>query len=808
MKPTSIKRTSIAAAVCTALLLPGAVFADQQTTTTTSADTAKEEQQYERITVTSRKRKETLIEVPMSVSSVSALEISNRNLLNKDDMYRTLAGAANPRGELILRGLSGGNSSAPGTTSAFTDDIPYDFGDLYDVEAVEVLRGPQGTLWGSNAIGGTSRIITKKPQLNELEVATSVQSQHTKNVDGTDLQAWGVINIPLLEDKLAMRVTAHSASIPGAIVNTQTGVQRERRNDYVRGQFLYEVNNDISMNLGLWTNNRYSIGTVSSDLSKPGFYRVPNVTPNPDSAWGYDVGYDRVNCDANASRSECRGGNKTNKTGDRYTIWERLDNWLETSTDLVTLQASHDNFLGMSTLSYSGSYREYESKGLDNWSRLDMDDMVETWILNDDASSRTTHELRLQSKDGTALKWTVGAFFDKSWRGYLPDYQWQYHSKDPASIAIFSDWNDWAWDESWAALGVHNVGELGQVLFGDSGRNYSNVLMSSGDKETAYFGEMSYGIDTDDLGRFEFTAGIRFYDLEDNLHQIERGIWIGADASENISGGSEDGHRKKFSVSWLPEQNFSVYALYAEGYRPGGNNGPLANACRNDEFAAGRQDRYTSDTVENYELGIKGNINNRFQFSSAVYQINWDDVIVDVYMPSCGFTYTGNAAKARSKGVEWESKLNVTDSLDMVFNASYTDAKLLNDVDSLQAKAGQNMTMVPKYNAYLGLDQSFTFYNRASSVRLDVEAYGAYKSHFNAREDGFDTSDAYRRVNLSSRIDLNENVKLSVFVKNLFNAEIEDYKRARSRGTNTRNFLTIDYAPERSVTLRVDYTFF
>lgn len=769
---------------------------------------AAENEEIEHITVTSRKRKETLIEVPMSVSSVSAVEIANRNLLNKDDLYRTLAGAANPRGELILRGLSGGNSSAPGTTSAFTDDIPFDFGDLYDTEAVEVLRGPQGTLWGSNAIGGTSRIITKKPQIDELEFATSIQSRHTKNVDGTDLQAWAMLNLPLVSEKLAMRLTGHSASIPGAIVNTNTGVQRERRNDYVRSQFLYQVNDELSFNLGLWSTNRYAIGTLSSDLSKPGFYQIPSVTANSQSDWGYDVSYTRVPCAATANRSECRGGNKTNKSGDKYTIWEQLDGWSESSTDLVTLQAVQDDLFGVASLSYSGSHRQIKTKGLDNWSRLDMDDLSKSWILNDDESARTTHELRLQSINTSALKWTAGAFYNKRRQGYLPNYQWQYHESDPASIAIFSDWNSWAWDPSWAALGIKNVGQLGQILFNDPSKNYSNVIRYSWDKETAYFGEMSYGVETANLGRFELTAGIRFYNLQDASHQEQRGIWIGADPSIAIMSGKESGNRKKLSLSWLPEQNFSVYGLYAEGYRPGGNNASLPNSCRNDEFASGMKDRYTSDTVENYEIGVKGNINNRLQFSSAIYQINWDDVIVAVYMPSCGFTYTGNAAKARSKGVELETKYNVTDTLDMVFNASYTDAKLLNDVESLQAKAGQNMTMVPKYNAYLGLDQSFNMYNRAASVRLDLEAYGEYKSHFNARLDGFDTSEAYRRLNVSGRIDLTEQVKLSVFVKNLFNAEIEDYKRARSRGTNTRNFLSIDYAPERSITLRVDYNFF
>jgi len=804
MKAHKHRLKPLAMAVVAALILPTFTYAQDTQTTKPAA----EDSEFELITVTSRKRKETLIEVPMSVSSVSAIEISNRNLLNKDDLYRTLAGAANPRGELILRGLSGGNSSAPGTTSAFTDDIPFDFGELYDVEAVEVLRGPQGTLWGSNAIGGTSRIITKKPQLDEMEVATSVQSRHTKNVDGTDLQAWGMLNVPLIDNKMAMRLTGHSASIPGAIVNTFNGVQRERRNDYIRGQFLYEVDDELSLNLGLWSDNRYSIGTVSSDLSKPGFYRLAEPTPDADSPWGYSVGYQNVTCDPAASRSECRGGNKTSKTGDKYTVWERLDNTLDTSTDLITLQAEKENLFGMATLYYSGSYREFESSGLDNWSRLDMDDMVNTWILNDDASSRITHELRLQSTGDGALQWTVGAFYDKNWRGHLPNYQWQYHEKDPASIAIFSDWNDWAWDESWAALGVTNVGQLGQVLYGDSGKNYNNVINTMWDTELAYFGEMSYGIETQDMGRFEVTTGIRFYDLEDASNQVQTGIWIGAEPNVAITGGAENGNRKKISLSWLPQEAFSVYAMYAEGYRPGGNNGPLANACANDPVASGRKDRYTSDTVDNYEFGVKGNINNKFQFSSAIYQIDWEYVIVDVYMPSCGFTYTANAATAKSKGIEWESKLNLTDSVDMVFNASYTDARLLEKVESLQAEAGQSMTMVPKYNAYLGLDHSFTLYNRATSVRLDVEAYGEYKSHFNARTDGFDTAEAYQRVNLSAKIDLNDQTKLSVFVNNLFDTEIEDYKRARSRDGDTRSYLTIDYAPERSVTFRVDYNFF
>lgn len=794
------KKHFLASSILIALAMP--VYA-QQTTDSTSAD----EQGIERITVTSRKRVETLVEVPMNVTSVSAIEISDRNLLNKDDLYRTLAGAATPTGTLILRGLSGGNGAAPSTTSSFTDDIPFNFNDLYDIEAVEVLRGPQGTLWGSNAIGGTVRVITQKPRLDTFEILSSVQSKSTKNIDGLDLQAWGAINIPLVTDTLALRVTGHSSKKPGPIVNANTGIQREVEDQYVRTQLLWKLNENTSFNLGYYNVQNSTVGTRFADLSQPAGRLVAHTTPNSDSLYGYDVSYSSTPCETGQNRAACFG-NVSNNHNSKYLTWESLDNWSETKTDLVTLTGSFDNVLDLVDITYSGSYRQNKSDSLDNWSRLDMNDLVKTWIINYDKTSRVTHELRIQDiGKHENLKWTVGAFYDKSWRGAIPNTQWQYHESDDRSIAIFSDWNDWAgWDDYWGEIGIYNVGQLGETLFGDKSKNYNMYYDGSYAKEIAYFGELSYTIQTLSIGKFEVTAGVRYYDLSDYASFGYSGIWEAIGGRTSVSSGDESGNRKKLSVAWLPDSgNYSVYALYSEGYRPGGNNAPLANACRNDEYAGAYQERYTSDSIDNYEIGFKASLGN-FQFSSAIYQIDWDDVWASVYMPSCGFSYTANAAKARSRGVEWESKYRLSNDLDIIFNASYTNAEMLSDVAALGAEKGQDMTQVPKYNAYLGLDKGFLFYNKQANIRLDIEAYGEYKAHFNAREDGFDTSKAYERVNLSGRIELNDNVKLSLFINNLFDKEIEEYKQARSRAGYTNN-LNVLYAPERSFTIRLDYTF-
>mgnify|MGYP000568754218 CR=1 FL=1 len=202
-KHSNILKTSLVCCAVASALSSSQVFAVDDGATADG-------EQIERIMVTSRKKEESIIEVPMSVSSVSAMEIQDRNYLNTQDIYRTLAGAAMPRGELILRGLSGGNSSTPETTTTFTDGVPFEFTNLADIERVEVLRGPQGTLWGSNAIGGTVQVITKEPVMNEIQVIGSLQATHEKNRPGLGTRANLALNLPIVDDQLALRVASGS----------------------------------------------------------------------------------------------------------------------------------------------------------------------------------------------------------------------------------------------------------------------------------------------------------------------------------------------------------------------------------------------------------------------------------------------------------------------------------------------------------------------------------------------------------------------------------------------------------------------
>ncbi len=232
-----------------------------------------------------------------------------------------------------------------------------------------------------------------------------------------------------------------------------------------------------------------------------------------------------------------------------------------------------------------------------------------------------------------------------------------------------------------------------------------------------------------DAGRIEVTGGLRQYDLSNDYLYTDSGLWN--NATTEVDDG-EDGIRGKFSLSYMPNDSMAVFALYSEGYRPGGNNGPSTPvSCRNDPAIGDYTDRYESDEIENYELGFKGfALNRRIQYSSAIYQIDWTGVQAAVYMETCGFTYTANAATARSRGIEFESTTALTDSLRLLLNYSSTESKMTSDVPTIGAENGDDMTMVPKYNFYVALDKEFVVLDRDANVRLDVSGYGKYKITF------------------------------------------------------------------------------
>ena len=755
------------------------------------------------IVVTARKKEEVVLDIPMNISTITESEIKARNIIDKTELYRTIAGAASPRGELILRGLSGSNSSSPNTTNVWTDGIPFDFDTVYDVERVEVLRGPQGTLYGSNAIGGTVHVITNKPNLNELEISGSVMFKNEAHRPGTEVRAFGVVNVPIVEGSLGLRVTGQSGGKTGKILNLNDGHRGETEDEFLRAQLLWEPNDKTQVNLSVVRDEWFSDEYSNVDLSTPSYYYEAILTPNADATYGYDVGLTFPDCPSGASRPECKihsiGALVQDGYNPDFATWYLLNHFNANETSLIGLTIDRQDIINGVDLSYAGSYRDTDTSGRQNhWSRYDAQDMFRTWIDDTNGWNRITHELRLQSSGEGALEWTVGVFHDESNGKENPNVQWQYHASDNRSRAIA----DYLWGYWW---GYEDPTQLGIDVYGNGNVHYNGSQLRWDDTETAYFGEASYTMDLQDGKTLELTGGIRFYDIKNDYHYTDSGLWNN-DVTDIKDG--EDGNRIKLSANYRPTENFAVFGIYSEGYRPGGNNGSAPPvSCRNDPAVGDYSDRYTSDETENMEIGFKGLLfDRRFQFSGAIYQIDWSGVQAKVYMETCGFSYTANAATAESKGFELETTSMLTDDLKLIVNYSSTQSEMTSDVPSIGASAGDDMTMVPKYNYYIALDKGITVLGREGNLRLDVNGYGKYKSHFNVRDQ--DISDAYEVVNLQASLQVSENTTINVVVNNLLDDRIVQYKNARSRNIGSYwNIYHTYYIPDRTVALRMDYTF-
>jgi len=754
----------------------------------------------EEVIVTARKRQELAIEIPMNIAVVGDAEIERRNLVNKEDVYRTIAGAANPRGQLILRGLSGSNSSFPNTTTTFTDGIPFNFSSLYDVERIEVLRGPQGTLWGSNAIGGTVQVITKRPDTSDVAVGIQTIFTTEKNRPGIGTRASAYLNMPIIDDTLALRITGSAWSREGKILNTFTGTTGKESDHFIRAQLLWQPNEDTNVNLGFINAREYSSAHEAADRSQPEYYYDAILTANPDASYGYDVQLDFPSCPAGVERTGCRGG-QLNGHDPKFAIWELMDPFTEFETSLVSLNVEKSNIFSGADLFYVGSYRENTYDGRQSvWARQDANDMFRTWVVDLNGIDRWTHELRLQSNNDGPFKWTVGAFYDKSIGLKSPDIQWGYNASDNESRAIAA----YLWGDYW---GLGDPTQIGIDMYGNPNKNYNYTVHKWDTTEKALFGEGTYTFEFANDHSLDITAGIRFYDLKDDLHDEVSGIWVGPEAVETATKDGEDGNRKKLSFNYMPNDGLAIFGVYSEGYRPGGNNGPTApNYCSDDETIDSYVDRYESDTIDNYELGLKGfAFNRRMQFSSAIYHIDWTGVQATVYMPSCGFSYTANAASAQSRGVEFESQSLLTENLRLTVNAAYTKSEMTSDVPSLGAEKGDEMTMVPEYNFYIALDQDVQMWGRPGSVRVDIAGYGETKSHFNVKD--ADIAPAYEVVSIGGSIQLIDNVNASLFVNNVFNEEVILYKRSHYRGDWSTGAQYYYYGDERNLQIRFDFSY-
>jgi iron complex outermembrane recepter protein len=703
-------------------------------------DTAAADEGIAEVIVTSQRREESLSKVPISITAITAQDIDNKGIKDITDVARFTPGISvdtTGTANIAIRGIA--SSGGSGTTGIYIDDTPIQMRGLafnpdealpkaFDIERVEVLRGPQGTLFGAGSEGGTVRYITTQPSLTKTTVYSRNEVSYTEHGDPsfeTGVAAGG----PVIDGKLGVRATVWYRR-DGGWIDRVDPTAPDPQNDVVDRNANHADNVMVRL-AALWavTDN----WTVTPSV----FYQNRNQ---------HDVGnYWPLYSDPGSDRYV--SGNPTQRpTPDRFYLpalkiqgdfgaFQLISN---TSYYHRTETSGYDGTLyNLGFYQTFGGFQDGVSFPLLDGAGIHLPDDISNYrspATVDNDQQNFTQEIRLQSSDPAAkLLWTGGLFFSSNRQQYLE----QIH--DPQLDAFTNSVFGAGYLDEFSFEDPVGSGNFTPVPYDPRYPNDSYFLHTHArDKQYAVFGEATYAI-TDSL---KVTGGVRFSRTEFGFDSETGGPQLFAPNQTLSSGNKENAFTPKLNVSYQINPGNMVYATYAKGFRPGGGNNPLPQAACADDFTSfgieKSPDSYSSDTVHSFELGSKNNIGGRLRLATSLYYIRWNNIQQTVVPPICQISFITNLGRAIAKGGDIQVEWQATDALSTELTFGYTDARFTKDSsfgagddesiqpivkrgDAIVGESGQPGAPV---TVSVGAEYKFSLANRDSFVRFDYEYTG------------------------------------------------------------------------------------
>ncbi len=745
----SLRRSLLATAIVTGLLAPGFAFA-QAAGAPNDKGKATE---LEKVTVTAQGREQDILAVPYNISAVSGEAIEEQNILDTAELMRGVAGVAVvDRGArnssvvsgLRIRGLNVDSSalgdyavSANSTVATYVDDTPL-FANflLSDIDRVEVLRGPQGTLYGSGALGGAVRFILRKPQLDQFEGRVSVSGSKVKESGSIGNSESFMLNMPV-SSVLALRVNGTHNDYPGAT---------DYRNVYTLDSNGFPTAPDGVLAPTAEYENHRDADFVRQDYGRAALFLKPSDSFNLTLSYM-----------AQADRFGGRRGTSLGSDGwgTPYGDLELGSVQLEPSArhvNLSSLEASFD--LGFATLTSSTS--DYNHEG-DITSENTGFYAINGWLgfyynyprpmasaVRSYGDSAFSQEFRLVSETGEKFDYVLGAYYQNQKR----------YATQTSVLKGFKRW----WDAAFPGIE--------DAVISDVDFNYRQDERF---KEKAIYGELTLHA-TESL---QFTGGFRHFNLDadTSLDQVTSNWASLQSASHSRGHESQSKTLFKGNMSWWFSPQSQLYATISEGYRRGGTNGtPITGNYAEDPA----WQVYKSDTVRNHEIGIKGSFG-RNTYNANVFYVDWKDPQVNSATTNWGFFAVQNAPKASTRGMELELAGSTDSGFAYSLGYTYTEATLEADavaVDGayLYGNKGDTLPGVPKHR--FNAAGSYGIAVGQGLLTLRGDAY--YQS---SSQNALSLSNKYRRT-LSGFPLFNASATWSqgdwdttLWLKNLFNEE-------------------------------------
>lgn len=667
--------------------------------------------------------------IPISVTALDPQTLALKGGASLTDLARdvpslTVTERAPGQNQITLRGLTTGLVDIYNSTeerplvamylddtslamAGFTPDLK-----TYELERIEVLRGPQGTLYGASSMSGTIRFITKKPSTNEFSGSAEVLGSSTEN-GGGNYSAKATVNIPLADNLAGLTIGAYNGRNSGYIDNIGNG--------------------DRDSNWDRTTQVRTALRVIPSDLL------------TIDASLFY-------------SKLDAGGGNLVFPALGRHTFSSLTKEPIADELRIGNLTLNYD--LGFAKLVSATSYTDRDQDFTANTEYL-----LQAFFLpgpqrfagngsTDNLIRSFTQEVRLSSVQHGAWRWSAGAYYEHTTRRNSQV------TKTDGFDSLFG-----------ASIGEPNYSSLDWG--GTMPDTWYYGLHQFSEDQLAAFGELTYQ-PVEKLELTAGLRGFNWRHHFTSYNGGAAGATGPNEPLSVDQRAKEEGVNPRFVASYRVTPDVMLFAEAARGFRYGGANPPVPQSFCGASLAAEGLTRspptFGPDHLWSYSLGEKATLaDGRARLNGAVFLVDWSDVQTR-HALACSYPYYENAGRIRSTGAELEATMKVLPQLTLGLNGSYTHAVANGDIRNISARDGDRAPFSPQWMGAFNAEYVLGLSNQDHlRVRLDYQYHGSSGTRF-------DTSNRlYREIPSYSNVDLSvgysaDRWDVSLFARNMTNA--------------------------------------
>ena len=672
-------------------------------------------------------------DVPTAIAVVNVDQITKSGQGNLVDLAKFTPSLSITEGapgfnKFNMRGLSTGGYASSDTSdrslvAVYLDDTPISVQGqtpdlkVYDLERVEVLRGPQGTLFGAGSMAGTIRFVTAKPVLDRFFGSAEAGAATTYKGEAS-FNGRMMVNLPLVDDQLALRVNLYAARDGGFIDN----IGRRDKDNANR-------------------NNTYQ--------GRAALRWAPTEDLTVDASFTYE-------------RSIANGLNTAFDGLKPYTILTNGPEGIDDRFRLYTLGADYD--LGFAHFVVTGAYTDralgfdasvepqigyfFQDYGTPLTPRTDRYPLFEAPTAYSDALALSLPaelyridqqikdymvEARLVGGDGGPVNWTVGVFAERQKRHLIQDI--------PTPGFDVLSYQNFFYGPYNTPDGLYNSQTVDSAFSPDD--IYSGI-QNVNERQVAVYADGTWHA-TD---RLDLTAGVRYFNFEETYFLFSGGVYGVVDNTPLTLNArlKSDGFNPRANISYHVTDDVMLFAEAAKGFRYGGGNQPvplgsagIAGQCTQNLADYG----YTAapltfgpDKLWNYTIGEKATLaGGRVTLNASAYYIDWSDVQTRLRL-NCSYFFTDNQGKIKSKGIELESTIRPTPEFSIALSASYNDSTADGDIPTVGAFDGDRTPYYPQWTTNVQL-----FYDKpVGEGEIHLQAGYQFQSSQNTTFNNFTTT--------------------------------------------------------------------